>query len=64
MWKIEAFLAAIRVQKGGALAWRRIGRDFPAIVRKSRTNRWELTVSSRMALIAAKNRLFPYPFQV
>ena len=43
--KIDESIAAIWAQKEGRPDWWRIGRGFPTIVRKSRTNRWELTAA-------------------
>ena len=54
----EAALAAIRGQEEGRTDWRRAGRDFSRIFRKSWANRWELTVPDYWALIAAKNASF------
>ena len=51
-------MAEIGVRKEGLPDWRRIGRDFPRIARKSRTNHWELMGPSSCALIAAKDILF------
>ena len=42
---------------------RRSGRDFPMIVRKSWTNRWELTVPSFRNLIADKHASFSRHFE-
>ena len=56
-----AQLAATMVQKEGRPDWRRIVQDFPRIARKSRTNRWELTVTSFWTLIADMDSLFPDP---
>ena len=54
----EAPLAAIRGKKEGPADLRWVGRDFPRISRKSRTNRWELTLPDYWALIVAKNASF------
>ena len=54
----EACLAAIRGQKGGLPDWWWVGRDFPRVSRKSRTNHWALTVPDYLGLIAAKNAAF------
>ena len=48
-------IAAIRVQKDGRPAWRRVGHAIARIVRKSRTFHCQLTGSSFWALISAKN---------
>ena len=50
--KNEASLAAIMVQREGLPDWWRIGREFPTIFRKSRTDRWELTGIPSPPLIA------------
>ena len=62
MPKIEASLAAISAQKEGRPGWRRAGRDFARIFRKSRTNHWELTAPSFWGIIEAKDGLFPGSF--
>ena len=41
-----------------------VGLDFPMVLHKSRTNRWELTWPSVWTLIAAKDRVFPDPFSL
>ena len=51
---IEESLAAIRVQKAGRPGWWRISHDSPAIVRKLRADRCELTVP----LSAPESRLW------
>ena len=48
----EAFLAAIMAQKEGRPDWRRAGRDFPTISRKSMKNLWELTAPYFFSLVA------------
>ena len=53
----EESLAAIRVQNSGRQDWR-IGRNFPRIFRKSRTDHWELMAPDSRTLIAAKNASF------
>ena len=58
MQENEESLSAIRGQKEGRPDWRWVGRDFPMIFRKSRTDRWELTVADYWAIIAAKNASF------
>ena len=55
------FLFAIRAQKGSRPDWRWVGRNFPRISQKSRTDHWELTGPSFWDLIAAKSGLFPGP---
>ena len=40
MRKNEAPLLAIRAQKESRPDWRRVGRNFPMISQKSRTNHW------------------------
>ena len=61
--KSEAFLFSILPQKEGLPDWRWVGRNFPMVPQKSRTNHWGLTGPSLWALIAAKNGLFSGPFQ-
>ena len=58
----EPSLAAIRVQKEGRPDWRRIGRDFPMLSRKSMTNLWELTGPDFWDLIADKDTSFSVHF--
>ena len=53
------FLAAIMGREEGLAECRWVGRDVPRITRKSRTVRWQLTVPSFLAVISAKNSLFP-----
>ena len=60
--KNDASLSAIRGQKEGPPDWRRAGRDFPRVARKSRTAHWGLEGPSFWALIAAKDSLFLDPF--
>ena len=49
-------LVAIMVRKESPPPdWWRVGRDFPWVARKSRTNRWELTVPSSWPLVASKD---------
>ena len=56
--KNEACVAPISAQKGGLPDWRWVGRDFPIVVRKSRTNRWGLKGPYFWNLIEAKDGLF------
>ena len=61
--KNEAILVAIKGRKEGRAVWRRVVRDFPNIVRKSRANRRELTAPSFWIIIAAMGILFSCHFQ-
>ena len=60
--KIEASLSEISSQTDGRPDFRRVGRYFPRIGRKFRTNRWELTAPSFSSIIAANDSLRSDPF--
>ena len=54
----EASLAAIRGQNVGLPDCWRVGRNFPRISLKSRTDRWELMAPDSRSLISARNASF------
>ena len=60
--KNEAYIAAIRGHQGVFTIDGGLAMIPPAIVRKYRTDRWELTAPPSCAPIAAKDIPFPEPF--
>ena len=60
----DSSLVAIMAQKDGRPDWRRIGHDFPMIVRKARNIHWELTDPSFWNIIADMDGLLSDPYPV